>query len=300
MSDRGVHPDLLEEEVETPRASEAEGSPPPQEAQPRGRGRARTRSAQPPEATVDSPGETVVDGTPEADGAASNAPSAEGPPAWMEDVRKAQAGPDALAIILKNVPLEELQKHPQISGWIGNMAQRTAREQAAQAAIEEAERSKRDAWQRGDYYRLGELSAPELEQRALQAQQQQATEPFMQSLTEYQKTLPDQVQAEIQGKNYSSVADYMQSATEAKVRYDLEQEIKKRQPALTKAQLSATVGAEQSPERDGGPSPGTREITDAEVDAMSLEQYEQYFDRNGHPRNGVRLRLTRGIDVSRR
>ena len=77
-------------------------------------------------------------------------------------------------------------------------------------------------------------------------------------------------------------------------------EIQKRQPALAKAALSATVGAEQSPERAGGPSPGVREITDAEIDRMSLQEYEQYFDGNGHPRNGVRLRLTRGIDVSRR
>ena len=197
----------------------------------------------------------MVDGTPEADGAASNAPSAEGPPAWMEDVRKAQAGPDALAIILKNVPLEELQKHPQISGWIGNMAQRTAREQAAQAAIEEAERSKRDAWQRGDYYRLGELSAPELEQRALQAQQQQATEPFMQSLTEYQKTLPDQVQAEIQGKNYSSVADYMQSATEAKVRYASRRspKLNSAQPLALSSHQSAMAVRAQAPARSRMP-----------------------------------------------
>lgn len=222
----------------------------------------------------------------------------------MRAVREAKAAPDALATILKNVPLEELQKHPQISGWIGNMAQRVTREQVARQQIEDAEREKAAAWQRGDYYRLGELSAPELEAQQLQAQQARATEPFMQSMIEYQKALPTEVQIEIQGKNYASMADYLKAAHEATVRYEVDQrvqsEIKKREPALAKAALSATVGAEQSPERPGGTTPGVREITDAEIERMSLSEYEQYFDGNGHPRNGVRLRLTRGIDVSRR
>jgi len=246
----------------------------------------------------------VVDGQPEDDGGASNTPPSDGDPEWMRAVREAKAAPDALATILKNVPLDELQKHPQISGWIGNMAQRVSREQAAREQADHAERDKFEAWKRGDYYRVGELSAPELEARALQAQQAQASEPFMQSVTEYQRTLPEAVQLEIQGKNYASMADYLRAAHEASVRYDVDQrvqdEIKKRAPALNKAALSATVGAEPSPERAGGPSPGVREITDAEIENMTLAEYEQHFDGNGHPRNGVRLRLTRGVDVSRR
>jgi hypothetical protein len=100
------------------------------------------------------------------------------------------------------------------------------------------------------------------------------------------------------------VAAYFQTLHEAGLKHDLdkklEAELKKRQPALEKAALSATVGAEQTPERNGGPSPGVREITDAEIERMSLAEYEQYFDGNGKPRNGVRLRLTRGVDVTRR
>ena len=181
----------------------------------------------------------MVDGQPEDGGEAPVEPPSDGDPEWMRAVREAKGAPDALATILKNVPLEELQKHPQISGWIGNMAQRTAQQQAIQKQIEEAEREKAAAWQRGDYYRLGELSAPELEQRAQQAQQAQASEPFMRSVTEYQKGLPEAVQLEIQGKNYASMADYLKAAHEATVRYEVDQrvqdEIKKRQPALERS-----------------------------------------------------------------
>ena len=184
------------------------------------------------------------------------------------------------------------------------MGQKRARALAQQQAAEEEARQKAEAWQRGDYYRLGELSATEQEARALQAQAQQASEPFMTSLAEFQRTLPTEVQTAIQGKNYNSVSEYMQAATEAAVSHRLEAavqaEVKKREPALRKAELSATVGAEQSPERDGGPPPGTREITDAEVGSMSLQEYDRYFDENGKPKGGVQVRYTRAVDVTRR
>jgi hypothetical protein len=43
-----------------------------------------------------------------------------------------------------------------------------------------------------------------------------------------------------------------------------------------------------------------REITDAEIGSMSLQEYENHFDEHGKPKNGVRVRYTRAVDVTRR
>jgi hypothetical protein len=295
--DRSTHPDLIEEETAA-RAKAEETSPEP-ERPTRGR-RSRARSEAPPTPVSEtgvSPSEPSAEASPQKG-------ETNGSPEWLSQVREATDPPTALAAILKNTPLEELQKHPQIAGWIGDMAQKRARALAQQQAQEDEARQKAEAWQRGDYYRLGELSATEQEARALQAQAQQASAPFMQSVEEFQRTLPTEVQQTIQGKNYNSVAEYMQAAVEAAASHRLDAavqaEVKKREPALRKAELSATVGAEQSPERDGGPPPGTREITDAEIGSMSLAEYERYFDENGKPKGGVQVRYTRAVDVTRR
>jgi len=218
----------------------------------------------------------------------------------MQAVRESTDPQTALGTILKNAPLDDLLKHPQIAGWLGNMAQRASREQAAQRAIEEAAREKQEAWRRGDYYRLGELESQTQEQIAQQQAQLQASEPFMRSVTEFQMTLPDEVQKEVSGRMYSTTAEYFKALHDLGVKHAVEAEIRKRQGALEKTALNATVGAEPTPEREGGPSPGVREITDAEIERMTLAEYERYFDENGKARNGVRVRLTRGIDVSRR
>lgn len=303
MSDRGVHPDLLEE-VETSRVVEEQA--PSETASREPRARRTGRASRQPAAPASTPG--VVQGAAgpegETDGSGppptAGSPEGASPPEWMQTVRESTDPQTALATILKNVPLDELQKHPQISGWIGNMAQRVSREQAAQQAAEVAERERQDAWRRGDLYRLGELYSPEQEARAQQVQQVQASEPFMQQVTQFQSKLPAEVQAQVSGRNFASFEAYLDALVEAKANHVAEAELKKRQPALDKAELSATVGAEPSPERNGGPSPGVREITDAEIERMSLAEYERYFDENGHARNGVRVRLTRGVDVTRR
>lgn len=311
MSDRGVHPDLIEE-VEATRAAEQDQAPAPDAAsrgartrQPNGRFAPRGDS---PSASPPTPGAAARDGesSPEggAEGAPETPPDGTSSPEWMQTVRESTDPQAALAAILKNVPLEELQKHPQISGWIGNMAQRVNREQAARAAAEEAQRQRQDAWRRGDYYRLGELEASTQEQLAQQAQLAQASEPFMQQVTQFQMTLPQDVQAEVSGKQYPSVAAYFEALHAAGVKYEADQrvaaELKKRQPALEKAELSATVGTEPVPEREGGPSPRVREITDAEIGRMTLAEYNEHFDENGRPKPGRQVRFTQAIDVTRR
>jgi len=108
------------------------------------------------------------------------------------------------------------------------------------------------------------------------------------------------VQREVQGKNYDSFGAYLSAVQDAAIRHGVSEEVKKRSGALEKAELSATVGSEQSPELDGGPAQAYREITDAQVAAMTLEEYDRHFDEKGRPRPGVRVRLERGIDVRRR
>lgn len=305
MSDRGVHPDLLEE---VSAAAEQDQAPAPEAAprEPRTRTSRGGRGSRQSAASASTPGVVRDAAGPEGEADSSGPPAAESPdgqstpPDWFQSVRESADPQAALATILKNIPYDELNKHPQIQGWVGDMAKRVARERAAQQEFETAQREKAEAWRRGDLYRLGELYSPEEQQRAVQAQQAQATEPFMQSVTEFQKGLPVEVQQEIQGKQYASMADYLSAVHQAHLKHDIETEIKRRQPALDKAELSATVGSEPSPERNGGPSPGVREITDAEIERMSLAEYERYFDENGHARNGVRVRLTRGVDVTRR
>lgn len=309
--ERATHPDLLEEEAAA--RESAEEAPAPTERVSKGRRPRASRTTEGPVGTpqganseTEAAGSGAVPSSPEP--AAEASPPANGTsgadPDWLAQVRQATDPPTALAAILKNTPLDELQKHPQIAGWIGDMAQKRARALAQQQAAEAEAQAKADAWARGDYYRLGELSASEQEARALQAQNQQASAPFMQSVEEFQRTLPEEAQRAIQGKTYNSVAEYLQAAVDAASSHRLEAavqaEIKKREPALRKAELSATVGAEQSPERDGGPPPGTREITDAEIGSMSLQEYDRYFDENGKPKGGVAVRYTRAVDVTRR
>jgi hypothetical protein len=312
MSDRGVHPDLLEE-VETSRAAEPE-TPAPEaasrDARARGpNGRFAPRGA-PASANPTTPGEASRDDGASPEGAEGGersepqAPDGTSLPEWFQTVRESTDPQAALAAILKNVPLEELQKHPQISGWIGNMAQRVSREQAARQAAEDAQKQRQDAWRRGDYYRLGELEASTQEQLAQQAQLAQASEPFMQQVTQFQMTLPQEVQAEVSGKQYPSFAAYFEALNAAAVKHAVDSqvaaEIKKRQAALDKMELSATVGSEPMPEREGGPAPRVREITDAEIGRMTLAEYNEHFDANGRPKPGRQVRFIQATDVTRR
>jgi hypothetical protein len=134
----------------------------------------------------------------------------------------------------------------------------------------------------------------------------------MDGVTHFQSQLPAEVQAAVQGKTFGAgkpyhegVAEYLGAVTEAAVSHRLndavEKELKRREPALRKAWLSESNGTQPVPELDGAGNPlRTREITGAQVDRMSVAEYDQYFE-NGRPRPGVMYRTTdRDIPVSRR
>jgi hypothetical protein len=308
MTDRGVHPDLLDEQ-ETPQAA-------PEAPSPR-RGRAaraapQASSLQPPAAEpAESPPAPEATSEPAADAPESSPAEPTGPPEWWQQVKEASDPKAALALITKNLPKTELEQDPTLQGWIGDMSQRRALALQQQQEQERIEQQKREMLANGDYYGLGQLTAPELERRAQQLAAQQQGAPFMDGVTHFQSQLPAEVQAAVQGKTFGAgksyaegVSEYLAAVTEASVSHRLndalEKELKRREPALRKAWLSESNGAQPVPELDGGRAASVREITDEQVDRMSLAEYDTYFDEQGKPRPGTRVRLTRGIPLTRR
>jgi hypothetical protein len=301
MSNRGQHPDLVDDE---PPSEPAEQLPMP----PRGR-RSAARPAQTPPAPS-TPGEPAEAAAPTEPPAPAEPAPEEEPPEWLRQVREATDPQTMVATLLKNVPIEELEKHPSIAGWIGDMGNKRARALLAQQEQDRLEQQKREAAAQGDYYGLGQMAASELQKKAERdAAAQQAT-PFMEGVVAFQSKLPPEVQQAVGGKTFGSgksyaegVSEYLDAITQATISHRLneavEREIKRREPALRKALLSETNGSGPTPELDGGPAPSSREITDEQIAAMSLEEYDALFDANGRPKPGTRVRLTRGVDTRR-
>jgi hypothetical protein len=229
-------------------------------------------------------------------------------PDWLQSAREASDPQAMLATLLRNLPVDELEKHPTVRHWIGDMGDKRARALLRQAEQDKLEQQKRDAAAQGDYYGLGQLTANEIQQRAQQQAAAQQATPFMDGVVQFQTKLPPEVQAEVSGKTFGAgksyaegVAEYLDAVTAASITHRLneavEREIKRREPALRKALLSETNGQSPVPELDGAQAPSSREITDEQIAAMSLEEYGAYFDEGGRPKPGVRVRLTRGINL---
>jgi hypothetical protein len=133
----------------------------------------------------------------------------------------------------------------------------------------------------------------------------------MDGVVKFQQKLPPEIQAQVQGRQYGvgksyaeGVEEYLEAVSQAMADYRrdeaVEKELRRREPALRKAWLSETNGSGPTPEIDGGPAPGVREITDEQLAHMSLEESDAYLDEKGQARPGVRLRLTRGIPIRQR
>ena len=300
MSDRGIHPDLLEEEQH---AAAAETPSPPR--------RSRAARAAPPapsdvasaEPVESAPAPAAQDSEPvsgEPSSSSTETQAAAELPEWRAKLKEAvESGDDSalMDLLVKN-------RSDVVTGHVGYLV-RKKREQEVKDAIEQ---QKREALANADYYGLGQLSAAEVRQQLEQAQAAQQTAPFMEGVTLFQSRLDPKVQAEVQGKTYGTgkshaegVAEYLEAVHQAALRHgreqDFEQELKRREPALRKAWLSEANGAQPVPELDGGRAASVREITDEQVARMSLAEYDTYFDEAGRPRPGTRVRLTRAIDL---
>ena len=308
MSDRGLHPDLVDDEQSAP------SSPPEtsgEEQTPSSRNRARTarRAAAPPSAAAPAaePTPAAPDSEPASAESAQTPQPAEAeaaaePPEWRLKLKEAvEAGDDSAIQRLLNENRPDI-----VSGHIGQIVRRQ-REKEAREAIEQ---QKREALANADFYGLGQLAAPEVRQQLEQAQL--TSSPFMEGVTLFQSKLSPEVQAEVQGKSFGvgkshaeGVAEYLEAVHQAALRHgqerSFEQELKRREPALRKAWLSETNGAQPVPELDGGRAGYTREVTGAQVEAMSAAEYAQYFDDNGKPKPGVRyLQTDRDVPLTRR
>jgi hypothetical protein len=303
MSDRGIHPDLIDEEQDASAPAVETPSPPR-----RGRA-ARAAPTQNPELAAQPP--AARDSEPASDAPVSEAEAAAEPPEWLQAYKDAETPEAALAVLVKNLPKQTLEQDPTLQGWIGDMGARRARAMLQQNDHEARERQKREALANADYYGLGQLTASEVRAQAEQAQAGQQFAPFMDAVAAFQSRRPPEVQQQIQGKTYGAgksaqegFVEYLEAITEADVSHRLneavEKELKRREPALRKAWLSESNGAQPVPELDGGRAGSVREITDEQVGRMSLAEYETYFDESGQPRPGTRVRLTRGIPLNRR
>jgi len=296
MTDRGVHPDLLEEVQAT--QAEVEQTPAPAPA------RRSRRGAQPPPEPVPAP--TGAEDSEPAPPPTSESEAHTTPPEWLEQVKNASDPKQMLALLTKNLPKEDLSRDDVLAGMLGDLSNRRAKALLQEQEQQRLERERLEAYQRGDLYALGQHSAAELQerQRQLEEQSQLATSPLMRVIRRFQEGLPPEVQQQVQGRTYApdgtpeeGLAEYLRAVVDAAKNHGLDDEIKRREPALRKALLSDTVGSEPAPETESGQRQSFREITDEQLSRMSLEETDQYLDDKGRPLPGVRVRNTRGINL---
>jgi len=288
MSDLGIHPDLLEEVQEAREAAQETAEEP--------RKRGRVPKASPPPQENDPVPAPAEEGEAQASEAA--------PQDWFTQVREAADPASAFDLLAKHMPREQLERNQTFSGLVGNKADQLARERAVRAQKEAEDRQKLEAAQNNDLYTLGEIAQREIQQQAAQQAAARATGPFMDGVVLFQQQLPEQLQKLVAGRTFgegkgqaAGVAEYLQFLHDEGVKLATEQSVRARESALRKSVLTEVNGNEPTPERESGTPSRVREVTDEQIEAMSLKEYNALFDENGHPRPGVRHRATRGIPL---
>ena len=294
MSNRGVHPDLLDEETQPPDSSRARASSPPASAPPE------------PSAPAEPPPESASDASSTSDAATATAPKA---PDWFGKVREASDPATAFRTLAQNLSREDLANDRALAGVFGEYVNKRAQALLAEKEKQATEQRKREAAQRGDLYTLGELAAPEILERTSHEQAQQAASWAMDGVSAFQQTLPPEVQAEVAGRNWpgtpaEGLKAYMEAVVQAALKHgrdvEVDKEIKRREPALRKAFLSEANGSAPTPEFEGGAPMSGRRITSEQVASMSLDEFDQYFDTNGRPKPGVQFVDNNGIPLRQR
>jgi hypothetical protein len=287
--EKSIHPDLVDDE-------------PAEESSSTG---ASARAAKPQRAEVSDSVPSNNEPQQQSDSPEASTSPAEGEsdkplPDWFAQVRDAKDPKEALRSILKNVPYDELEKDDVFSGLVGNVAERRVKALQAKQERDAEQQRKLDAAANNDLYTLGEMTQRELQQQLASQQAAQAAVPFMDGVTLFQQSRDPAVQREVSGKTFGAgkshaegVAEYLSSVVDTTV----ELELKKRESALRKSMMNEINGDEPVPERDSGTPGRVREVTDEQIAAMSLKEYEALFDENGRPKPGVRHRSTRGIPV---
>jgi hypothetical protein len=301
MEDRGVHPDLVEEEAAAAEvaADAARETAPPRRSR---AGRAQRQGGE-PAAPTDNGVQPATD-----DAAGESSPDSGETPDWLKQAREATDPAEAFKLLAKNLPREVLERDETLSGLVGHKADAMLRARQQQ----EIERQKREAAQNNDLYTLGELTQRELQEREAQTQAavQQGNGTFMDGVVLFQQQLPEDIQRQVAGQTFGSgkgqaqgVAEYLQFISDARVKLreqELEHEFQRRESALRKSVLSEVNGDEPVPERESGTPGRVREVTDEQIEAMTMQEYNALFDEAGRPKPGVRHRATRGIPLTQR
>ncbi len=291
--ERSVHPDLVDDQP-------AEPSPAPPERPSRTpRGRSGNTAGAPPPSAADEVSSETPDRA--SDDAESDQSEAAPDLAWFDAVREAKDPTEALRAILKNVPYSELEKDDLFSGVVGNMGDKRAKALLDRQERDRQQQAKMEAAANNDLYTLGEMTQRELQTQLASQQAAQAAGPFMDGVTLFQKELPEAVQREVSGKAFGAgkshaegVAEYLSFVVDQAVKLGLA----KRESALRKSMLNDINGDEPVPERDSGTPGRVREVTDEQIAAMSLAEYDALFDENNRPKPGVRHRPTRSIPLT--
>jgi len=223
------------------------------------------------------------------------------PPEWLTQLRETADPEAALDLVAKNVPRELLERHQVISGLVGNKADQLAREREVRRQKEAEERQKLEAAQNNDLYTLGEISQRELQGQLNAQQQQAAMGPFMDAVVLFQQQQPEELQRKVAGKSFgegkgpvAGFAEYLQFMHDEAVKLALT----KRESALRKSVMSEVNGDEPVPERESGTPGRVRDVTDEQIAAMDMAEYNALFDENGRPKPGVRHRATRSIPLT--
>jgi hypothetical protein len=214
---------------------------------------------------------------------------------------------EAFKLLAKNLPRDQLERDETLSGWVGAQSEKRARDLLRQQERDAAERAKLEAAQNNDLYTLGEMTQRELQERLSQQQAAQAAGPFMDGVVSFQQQLPESLQKQVAGKTFgegkgqaAGVAEYLQFLVEEATKLGVERELQRRESAVRKSILSEVNGDEPVPERENGTPGRVREVTDEQIEAMTMQEYDALFDENGHPKPGVRHRTTRGIPLTQR
>ncbi len=288
--ERSIHPDLVDDQPAQPAPPERASRPP--------RGRSGTTAGAPPPSAAD---EVASEGDTSSDVAESDQSEPAPDLAWFDAVREAKDPTEALRLLAKNLPRDQLEKDDVMSGLIGQIADRRSRDLLAKQERDRQDQAKLEASANNDLYTLGEMTQRELQAQLASQQAAQAAGPFMDGVTLFQKDLPEAIQKEVSGKAFGAgkshaegVAEYLSFVVDRAVKLGLD----KRESALRKSMLSEINGDEPVPERDSGTPGRVREVTDEQIAAMSLAEYDALFDENGRPKPGVRHRPTRSTPLT--
>jgi hypothetical protein len=203
--------------------------------------------------------------------------------------------------------------------------ERLAEEAERRAREREQTEAERQLGQQGEFYSLGQKRWEELQRsqtdeqkrRAEQQAESRVLNGFQQSVQSWAtENFPPEVldttaaalrentdmeKLDFKGQYNLWLKTLIANAQEHSATTRIQQERQKWEkddlPTYRDRWLAERNGAEPSPETDGGPAPGVRELTDEIIAGMDLEEFKAVWDlKRDKPKEGYRYRSTRGID----